>query len=198
MIKIVFVNATAATEGGALTILRQFLEGIATYSNKNIYYYIFCSLDELVSYESKNIKIVNNIKGKKWLDRIKWDLFGLKKWSKKKDIRADLIISFQNTGVRYYKDIKQLIYLHQSIPFAEDINWDFFNKNERILWFYKNIYKKIIKYSMKDNYYILVQTEWMRNAMINQFGWKLSKVMVIKPNLVKISMYRKKFDLGVN
>jgi glycosyltransferase involved in cell wall biosynthesis len=188
MIKIVFVNATAATEGGALTILRQFLEGIATYSNKNIYYYIFCSLDELVSYESKNIKIVNNIKGKKWLDRIKWDLFGLKKWSKKKDIRADLIISFQNTGVRYYKDIKQLIYLHQSIPFAEDINWDFFNKNERILWFYKNIYKRIIKYSIKDNYYILVQTEWMRNAVINQFGWKPSKVMVIKPNLVKISI----------
>jgi hypothetical protein len=62
--KIVFINATAATEGGALTILRQFLEGIATYSNKNMYYYIFCSLDELGLYESKNIKIVNNIKGK--------------------------------------------------------------------------------------------------------------------------------------
>jgi hypothetical protein len=62
--KIVFINATATTEGGALTILRQFLEGIATYSNKNIYYYIFCSLDELGSYESKNIKIINNIKGK--------------------------------------------------------------------------------------------------------------------------------------
>ena len=40
--KIIFVNATAATDGGALTILRQFLEGIATYSNKNMYYYIFC------------------------------------------------------------------------------------------------------------------------------------------------------------
>ena len=63
MAKIVFVNATAATEGGALTILRQFLEGIATYSNKNMYYYIFCSLDELGLYESKNIKIANNIKG---------------------------------------------------------------------------------------------------------------------------------------
>jgi glycosyltransferase involved in cell wall biosynthesis len=188
MDKIIFVNATAATEGGALTILKQFLGGIATYSNKNIYYCIFCSLDELGSYESKNIKIVNNIKGKKWLDRIKWDLFGLKKWSKKKDIKADLIISFQNTGVRYYKDIKQLIYLHQSIPFAEDINWDFFNKNERILWFYKNIYKKIIKYSMKDNYYILVQTEWMRNAVIKQFNWDSSKIFVIKPDLVKISI----------
>ena len=188
MNKIIFVNATAASEGGALTILRQFLEGSATYSNKNIYYYIFCSLDELGSYKSKNIKIVNNIKGKKWLDRIKWDLYGLRSWSKKKDIRADLIISFQNTGVHYYKDIKQLIYLHQPIPFAENINWDFFNKNERILWFYKNIYKRLIKYSIKDNSYIIVQTEWMRNAVIKQFNWDSSKIFVIKPDLVKISI----------
>jgi len=62
--KIIFVNATAATEGGALTILRQFLEGIFIYSNKNIYYYIFCSLEELNAYENKNIKISSNIKGK--------------------------------------------------------------------------------------------------------------------------------------
>ena len=188
MKKMVFINTTAATEGGALIILKQFLEGIATYSNKNIYYYIFCSLDELVSYESKNIKIVNNIKGKKWLDRIKWDLWGLKKWSKKKDIRADLIISFQNTGIKYYNDVKQLIYLHQSIPFFQSIKWNFFKKNERSLWFYKNIYKKIIKYSLKDNSYIVVQTEWMRNAVIKQFNWDFSKIFVIKPNLVKISI----------
>jgi len=71
-------------------------------------------------------------------------LWGLKKWSLKNHIKANLVISFQNTGIRYYNDIKQLIYLHQSIPFSEGVNWDFFNKNERILWFYKNIYKKII------------------------------------------------------
>ena len=186
--KIIFVNATAATEGGALTILKQFLVGIATYSNKNMYYYIFCSLDELGLYESKNIKIINNIKGKKWLDRIKWDLYGLKNWSKKKNIRADLIVSFQNTGVRYYKDIKQLIYLHQSIPFTENINWNFFNKNERILWFYKNIYKRIIKYSLRKNSYIVVQTEWMKNAVMKQFNLDPSKIFVIKPDLVKISI----------
>lgn len=78
MSKIVFVNATAATEGGALTILKQFLEGISKYSSNNIIYYVFCSLEELKIYESENVKIINNIKGKKWLDRIKWDLYGLK------------------------------------------------------------------------------------------------------------------------
>jgi len=185
--KIVFVNATAATEGGALTILEQFLEGISTYSN-NIYYYIFCSLENLKIYENENIKIINNIKGKKWLDRIKWDLCGLKKWSKIKDIRADLVISFQNTGVRYYEDINQLIYLHQSIPFMEKFNWKLLDKNERLLWFYKNIYKKIIKINLKKNFYIIVQTKWMKDAVIRQFNWNPLKVILIKPNIKNISI----------
>ena len=129
MNKIVFVNATAATEGGALTILKQFLEVISIYSNKNIYYYVFCSLEELKIYQNKNIRIINSIKGKKWLDRIKWELWGLKIWGKKEDIRADLVISFQNTGVNYYGDVAQLIYLHQSIPFFQTIKWDFFKKD---------------------------------------------------------------------
>ena len=186
MNKTVFVNATAAIEGGALTILKQFLEGISIHSKKSIYYYVFCSLEELKVYENKNIRIVNNVKGKKWLDRIKWDLYGLRRWSKKKDIRADLIISFQNTGIKYYNDVKQLIYLHQSIPFSEGVNWDFFNKNEGILWFYKNIYKKIIKYSLKNNSYIVVQTEWMKNAVIKEFNWNPKKISVIKPDIENI------------
>ena len=186
MAKVIFINATAATEGGALVILKQFLEGISIYSNKNIYYYIFCSLEELKIYENKYIRIVNNIKGKKWLDRIKWDLWGLKNWGKKKNIKADLLISFQNTGVRYYKDTKQLVYLHQTIPFKKKFNWKFFDKNERALWFYKNIYKIIIKYSLKNYSYIAVQTEWMKNAVIEQFNWAPKKITIIKPNIKNI------------
>ena len=188
MRKNIFVNATAATQGGALTILKQFLEGTSIYSNKNIHYYVFCSLEELKIYERENIRIINNIKGKKRIDRIKWDLWGLKKWGKKKGNSADLIISFQNAGVCYYKDIKQLIYLHQSIPFTKNINWNFFNKNERFLWFYKNVYKKIIKYSLKNNSYIVVQAEWMKNAVIKQFNWNPKKISVIKPNVENISV----------
>ena len=188
MNKIVFVNATAATEGGALTILKHFLEGISKYSNNNIIYYIFCSLKELEVYESENIKIINNIKGKKWLDRTKWDLWGLKNWGKRKDIKADLIISFQNTGVKYYNDVKQLIYLHQSIPFFQTIKWDFFKKDERFYWFRKNIYKKIIKYSLRKNSYIAVQTEWMKNAVIEQFNWNPKKISVIKLDVENIPL----------
>ena len=187
MNKIVFVNATAATEGGALTILKQFLEEISIYS-KNKIYYIFCSLESLKSYENKNIKIINNIKGKKWLDRIKWDLYGLKNWSKRKNIKADLIISFQNTGVNYNRNIKQIIILNQSVPFTKKADWNFLNSNERLLWFYKNIYKKIIKYSMKGSFCVVVPTECLKRAVMQQFNWDSSRVLVIKPILEQIEV----------
>lgn len=201
MNKIIFINATAATEGGALTILKQFLEGISTYSCNNIIYYVFCSLKELEVYEGENAKIINNIKGKNWLDRIKWDLWGLKKWSKKKNIRADLIISFQNTGSIYYNNVnvEQLIYLHQLIPFANKINWSFLKRDERPLWFYKNIYRKIIKYSLRKNSYIVVQTEWMKNAVIEQFNWNPKKISVIKPNIKNVTIEKvPKIDFNYN
>jgi len=197
--KIVFVNATAAIKGGALTILKQFLEGISIYFKENIYYYVFCSSEELKTYERENIQIINNIKENNWLDRIRWDLYGLKKWSKRKGIKADLIISFQNTGVFYYNNIKQLIYLHQSIPFSEGVNWDFFNKDERILWFYKNIYKKLIKLTLKSNSYIVVQTEWMKNAVMEQFNWNSKRISVIKPNIKSIAVEKtSKIDFNKN
>ena len=186
MNKIIFVNATAATEGGALTILEQFLDNIFLYSKSTYIYYIFCTSEKLNKYKSNNINIINNIKGKKWIDRIRWDLYGLKNWSKKKGIRADLIISFQNTGVRYYNDVRQLIYLHNPIPFSQITNWTFLHKNERILWFYKNIYKKIIRISLRKKSHIVVQTEWMKNAVVQQFNWNHMKISVIKPNLKDI------------
>lgn len=199
MKRIIFVNVTAATEGGALTILRQFLEGISTYSSNNIIYYIFCSLKELEVYENENIKIINNIKGKKWLDRIKWDLYGLKKWSKKRGIKGNLIISFQNNGSNYYSDVVQLIYLHQSIPFVENVKWNFINKNERLLWFYKNIYKKIIKYTIRKSSYIVVQTEWVKSAAIKQFNWNPKKISVVKPNIKNIPVEKvTKIDFNDN
>ena len=188
MNKIVFVNAIAATEGGALIILKQFLEGIPEYSNKDELYYLFCSSEELKTYKRENVKIINSIKENSWLDRIRWDLWGLKNWSKIKGIKADLIISFQNTGVFYYNNIKQLIYLHQSIPFCKGVNWNFFNKDERVLWFYKNIYKKIIRLTLKSNSYIVVQTKWMKNAVMKQLNWNSKKILVIKPNIKNIAV----------
>jgi len=186
MKKTIFINDTAATESGALTILKQFLDSINLYSQKDYLYYVFCSLKELKQYENDQIKIIADIKGKKWLDRIKWDLFGLKNWSKKHNLKATLIISFQNTGCRYFQEVPQIIYLHQAISFYEEIKWNFFKKEERILWFYQNIYKKIIFYSLPKNYLLVVQSKAMKERVQKQFQLEENKIMVIRPSFENI------------
>ena len=140
----IFINATAATESGALIILKQLYEAIKDYANTNNRYYIFCSVN-LAADNVGHIKIVNDIKAKKIFHRIYWELFGLKKWSKKNKIYADVIISLQNTGFRYFSMTKKIVYLHQSIPFEKKVKWNIFNPFQRKSWFYKHIYFRLIK-----------------------------------------------------
>ena len=188
MSKIVFVNDVAATEGGALTILKQFLSNISKYSPQDFVYYIFCSLQELKQYESSNIKIITDVKGTKWLERIKWDLFGLKKWSQSHHLKADLIISLQNTGCRYYSGTKQIVFIQQALAFCSSKKWSFLKKKERALWFYQHIYKQIIRYSLRKDTLLVAQTETMKNAIIQQFKWDKSKIKVIRPSLEEIKV----------
>ncbi len=186
--QIIFVNDVAATEGGALTILKQFLSNIKKHSPPDFIYYVFCSLEELKEYESTNIKIITDIRGKKWLDRIKWDLFVLRQWSQSHHLKADLIISFQNTGCRYYSGTKQLVFIQQALAFCSLKKWSFFKKKERVLWFYQHIYKQIIRYSLRKDTLLVAQTETMKNAIIQQFKWDKSKIKVIRPSLEEIKV----------
>lgn len=126
-------------------------------------------------------------------------MFGLKKWSQKHNIKADLLISLQNTGVCYYKNTKRIAYIHQPLSFYQIKRWRFFNKDERGLWFYQNIYKKIIQYGLRKDTYLVVQTETMKKAMQKQLKRDDSKIKVIRPSLEKIEIEKiKTIDFGDN
>lgn len=179
--KNIFVNCTAATSGGALTVLKQFAENINNHDKDNIYY-IFCTTSELNHYDSNNIKIINNIYKKKWIGRILWDNFGIGNWAEKKNVTPDLIISLQNTGIKLGRKIKQIIYYHQSLPMYE-YRWSPRKKEERILWFYKNIYPWFVKKHFYRNDILVVQSDWMKIASSKVLGINLENIRVIKPNL---------------
>ena len=187
MSKIIFVNDTAATSGGALAILEQLLNGIQQYSQADYIYYVFCSLKELKKYESTSIKIVNNIKAKKWFDRIKWDFWGLRRWSKQRNIHPDLIISLQNTGVKCFSNIFQIIYFHQSLSVYDEPKWHFFNR-ERHNWFYQNIYPLLIKISLPKQFLIISQTEAIKAKLQKKFCFSKNRIVVIPPSFESINI----------
>lgn len=186
MKKVIFVNNTAAINGGALTVLKQFLEEIKQRRDESKIYYFFVTA-HLKEYECEYIKIIDDIKGRQMLDRMKWDKFGMKSWAKKHNIKPDLVISLQNIAVSY-KGVPQIIYLHQSLPYSEYSKWNLFKSDERKLWFYTNVYKHLIHNSIKKDMYISVQTNWMKEALIEN-GINEDKIIISKPKL-------KEFDIN--
>lgn len=173
------VNATSATVGGSLTILNQFIENICDDSDKDKIYYVFVPItSDLKSCD--NIIIVP-IRAKKYVDRIKWDLIGMRKWFQKSGIKPDLIISLQNTAVLFGK-VKQIIYLHQPLIYAKESSWSILKKDERKMWFYRYIYKVWVKSSIKKDHYIVVQTEWMKESVIKS-GYSKDKIIISKPKM---------------
>ena len=108
MPKVIFVNAMVATEGGMLSILIQFLENAKKYLDNTYRCYVFTSLD-LSRYSSKNITIVKINNAKKRTDRLIWDMYGLINWSVKNNVKHDIILSLQNTGVKSFNSIKEML-----------------------------------------------------------------------------------------
>lgn len=181
--EIIFVNATSATSGGTLTILKQFINSIITENNYSKKYYIFVSFN-FSEINVPNIFLIDNIKGKKYIDRLVWDIIGMRKWSKNNNIIPTSIISLQNTGV-FFSNIEQSIYLHTSIPFVKESNWNPLKKDERKLWFYRYIYKQWIKLSIRKEHQIIVQTQWMRDNLVKE-GYNKKKISVIEPEIATI------------
>lgn len=176
----VLVNATALVSGGALSILKQFLCNIDNNS-----YHVFVS--EGVELDCLN---QNNPNKKIWyiprqsaLVRIYWDFYGLKKFANQHDLKYQVLISLQNTSVASEAE-KQIVYIHQGIPFHER-SWSFFKKNERRYAFYKYIYPWFIFANKSKDTEFVVQTEWMQESLIKKFRIPKEKVHNIKPSFIK-------------
>ena len=54
------------------------------------------------------------------------------------------------------------------MPYSEYSKWNLFKSDERKLWFYTNVYKHLIHNSIKKDMYISVQTNWMKEALIEK------------------------------
>lgn len=183
--KTIVLNNPAAKSGGALAILKEFLEKITTI-RCNRKFIIIVSLEELKKYETDRVKIYI-IGSQNFKTRILWDNFRLKNYLKVRDIKPDLFISTQNTGVNLDKAIPQVIYYHQSLSLV-DLKWNFFKKNQRIYWMYKNIYPIFIRQYLNRVRKVIVQTEWVKKEFSKKFNYLENNIVLIKPEVKKINM----------
>lgn len=175
--KTIVVNATALASGGALTILRQFVNHIPHEDGFQYVIFIHHSLTEFQ--DSDQIQFIKKVlPGWK---RIWWDFWGLKKEIKKRNLNLKLVIGLQNTSMNV-GSIPQVIYLHQGVA-LHPRKWSFFNKRERPSAFYKYVYPRFILAFFKSNSHFVVQTQWMSEGLQTRFSIPQGQIQVIKPAL---------------
>ncbi|WPC74250.1 glycosyltransferase [Vibrio porteresiae] len=182
----IVVNATALREGGGLSILNQMVEFI---SNRDEYFIFFIHPSVNIHLTGNNIKLIR-VEKTSFISRIWWDFHGLKSYLKRKKLTPSVVVSLQNTSVRINSDCKQVIYLHNIIPFS-DYKWDFFRKKEYIQFVYKYLYRFFIFCYADFGTYYVVQANWFKKILLDKEGINSDKILVSRPYVKKLCIKEK-------
>lgn len=175
----ILVLDVAASASGAVTVLKEYYQKALL--DKGNRYYFCISIVPLESKQNINVLSFPWVK-KSWFHRLYFDYIVIHKYIKKYKIGK--ILSLQNLTIPFC-DLPQTIYLHQSLPFSEH---RFSILQEPKLWVYQNIIGRMIFHSLRIADTIVVQTNWMKVAVVKKIALKEDRVLVIPP----------KVDLPVN
>ncbi len=186
----IILNVTAARSSGALSILNQFVSHIPPTDNNQYYLFVDTNYKEVV--QAANIKYIH-IDTRSWRRRIWWDEYGFRQYVKKKGLQPSLIISLQNTRVKFDKSIPQLIYYHQSLALFPK-KWSLFKRQETLFFLYKNIYSWFVSRSINENVFFVVQIPSIKEAFLKRFSIPKEKIYVIPPEVQTID-YGKVFQI---
>jgi glycosyltransferase involved in cell wall biosynthesis len=180
----IVVNDIAASTGGALTILESFHRYVRDSDEGNEWVFLVGS--DLLE-ESAQIRtvVLPDVK-KRWLRRLGFDLFSGRRLIK--SLQPDVVFSLQNTytyGVR----CPQVIYVHQPLPFQQTKDFSLWRRDERLLAIYQHVVGAIIKQSIRRADHVIVQTQWMRDAVLDQIGIAKDRLDCVLPDLDDLSAY---------
>lgn len=177
----IIVNASAIDSRGAFSVVNSFLYELYNASDelrsKNIKFHILAANEKLCEYNNDiiNVEFVRIAK-KSWYH----------KWLYERKILPNLISSgnydvYLSMQSYILKNIqaKQFVLIHQPIPFS---NFKF-NDLEFINWLKYNVIFKNILHKQKNNVAgVIVQTKWLKEALIKQYGYNC-KIVVIRPTV---------------
>lgn len=168
----ILVYGVAADSSGALSVLKDFYEQFK--KKKENHYYFVVSTPHLE--ECDNITLLRFPEIKKgWGQRLFFEYLKAPQLVKKYNI--DEVFSTTNTILPFVK-VKQILYLHNSLPFSEyRFKW---NENH-LFWIYQNIIARFIYHSLERADHIITQTEWMKNAVLHQCDVQADKIEVQIP-----------------
>lgn len=177
----IVVNDIAASLGGALTILRQFYNYVKDNDDTNEW--IFLLGDHYLE-ETEHIKIICLPKVKKsHLTKLWFDCIVGRKFIA--SLQPDVVVSLQNI-ITFGVKCPQFVYIHQSIPFQKIKRYSFLKKDERSIALIQYGIGALIKLSAKEADCVVVQTQWMKDAVIESVKIPENKIITVFPKIDKI------------
>ena len=174
----ILVYNLAAEYAGAMTILENFYNQAVSYPDESIQWYFVVSTEKLES--KKNIKVISEPWVKRsWLHRLYYDNFIIQRIVKEK--RIDQVYSMQNMPIKRI-NAKQVVYLHQSLQFSP-VKFSLFDKEQRGYAIRQKIVCNLYRKNLKHADYIIVQTNWFKDAVVKWIPFDEKNIMVVNPRV---------------
>jgi len=173
----ILILDVSASEFGALAILDDIYSQIRNHSEKSIKWIFVLSSPEYKNTDSITVLRYPWVK-KNWVYRFFFDTVILRKILK--EFKPDKVFSLQNKGIPFCRK-PQYVYLH--LPFIlTDHRFDL-KKDGKRLWLYQNVISKVIIGSLRHVEKIIVQTQWMKKALIEKAHVETDKIVVNHPDI---------------
>lgn len=174
----IVVNDIAASTGGAMTVLRDFYTYVCEHDHENQWIFL---LGKKYFEETQNVKIIPlpHIKKSK-KNKLIFDLFTGRKYIHA--LQPDVVLSLQNI-ITFGLKVPQAVYIHQAIPFQTIKRFSFFRSSERKLAVVQHLIGAVIKHSAKKSDSIIVQTDWIKNAICQMCHLPQNRVLVSTPTV---------------
>jgi glycosyltransferase involved in cell wall biosynthesis len=174
----VVVVDIAASIGGALSILKEFADFL-TLNDVGVDW-IFLVSSDAISSPFPWVRVVRDTYPKRsWAHRLTWEILIAPRLVQR--YAPDAVFSLQNTAVAFTK-VPQVVYVHQSLPFARWHRWSFFRSDEREMAVRAAVLGPVIRWSVRKASMTIVQTRWMQQALAISSRVDPSRIIVVPPD----------------
>ncbi|MBQ9605564.1 MAG: glycosyltransferase [Lachnospiraceae bacterium] len=151
---------------------------------------------EPVSESGVEVIVRDDVKAS-WKERLRFEFFTGGRWIN--EMAPDIVFSLENMIPRgVVKGIRQVLYIHQPVGFQKIKKFSILKPEEREQGIYQKFYHPLILSSAKRADTSVVQTEWMRQALIEQTGMDEGRVYKVKPDIPDFSDFVKPGEFDSN
>ena len=182
----------AASRTGAESVLRDFSEYVRDSSDGNEWIFI-TGVPGIIPFAAE-LKSPADVKDKagiyvllredvksSWLQRLRFELFTGAGFIRA--LKPDIVFSLENTMPGGALKAKSVLYVHQPLGFQKLKRFSLIKKEERHLAIYQYFISGMIDSSIKRSDRVIVQTRWMREALLDKLKVGADKVYAILPPL---------------